>query len=671
MLKDMKLVVVESPTKARTLSRYLGGEYKIEASMGHVRDLPAKGGMGIDIEHNFEPTYEVPSSKKKTVTALKQAAKSAKVIYLATDPDREGEAIAHHVAYLLGKHDYKRVTFHEITKEAIEHAMESPGKISKDLVDAQQARRVLDRLVGYTLSPVLWKKVRRGLSAGRVQSVAVRLIAEREAEIEKFKPEEFWDIFVTLEAKKGKFIVELTRKKGKIYKAKNEKDAKEVVTYLKKSEYNVVDVDQKKQSSSPPPPYTTSTLQQAASSRMGWSSKKTMSTAQALYERGYITYHRTDSFNLAASAVEAGRKHIESAYGKEYVPEKPRFYKTKSKSAQEAHEAIRPTDPSKSPDEIKASKMLEAQQKLYGMIRNRFLQCQMSDAVYDMTKISVEAGGEYGLEAKGKVMIFDGWMKLGKSIDDVIVPEVAVGEELKYIDVDPQQKFTQPPGRYTEASLIKELEKRGIGRPSTYASIISTIQDRMYVVKEERKFMPTAVGVAVNSFLVDNFDKVMAYDFTAKMEDDLDEIAEGKQNWVEVLKSFWDPFEKKVKGVEKNAKRVEVPVEKTGKKCPTCKVGEVVIRTGRFGKFLSCSRFPECDYTEQYVEYVKGRKCPEDGGRIIERTTRRGSTFFGCENYPKCKWAVWKMPKAGEKLPTLAQVEAAREKRKKTSNKSK
>lgn len=665
----MKLVVVESPTKARTLSRYLGDGYVIEASMGHVRDLPVKGGMGIDIEKGFEPTYEIPETKKKAVNTLKKAAKGKTEIYLATDPDREGEAIAYHVAHILGKHDYKRVTFHEITKEAIEHAIEKPGKISMNLVDAQQARRVLDRLVGYTLSPVLWKKVRRGLSAGRVQSVAVRLIVEREEEIDKFKPQEYWDIFVSVEAKSGKFVIELTKKNGKPFKVEREKDAKEVIAELKKGKYRVVDVDQKKQSSSPPPPYTTSTLQQAASSRMGWSSKKTMSAAQALYERGYITYHRTDSFNLANSAVEAARKLIASEYGTDYVPEKARFYKTKSKSAQEAHEAIRPTNASTKPDDIKAKKMLEDQQKLYRMIRNRFLQCQMSDAVYDMTKVSVEASEKYGLEARGKVMIFDGWMKLGKSKDDEILPEISVGEELKYLDIDPQQKFTQPPARYTEASLIKELEKRGIGRPSTYASIISTIQDRMYVVKEDKKFQPTAVGTAVNSFLVQHFDKVMAYDFTAQMEDDLDEIADGKKEWVKVVGNFWDPFEKKVKRVEKDAKRVAVPVEKTGKKCPECKEGELVIRTGRYGKFLSCSRFPDCEYKDQYVEYVPGRKCPEDGGRIIERSTRRGSTFYGCENYPKCKWAIWKMPKKGEKLPTLAQIEKSREKRNKSKSK--
>lgn len=649
----MKLVIVESPTKAKTLSKFLPKEYTIESSMGHIRDLP-KSGLGVDVDNDFTPEYVPLASKKKQIAVLRKYAKTAEDIYLATDPDREGEAIAFHVAYLLGKHDYKRVTFHEITRDAIEHAMKEPGSINDQLVDAQQARRVLDRLVGYKLSPVLWKKVRRGLSAGRVQSVAVRLIIEKEREIEAFEIKEYWEIFVELLGTKDKenkesFIAQLSKKDSTVVKIGDENTSKKIVSDLKDAKYVISDVSERKHRSSPPPPFTTSTLQQTASRIMGWSSKRTMSVAQQLYERGYITYHRTDSFNLASSAITQIRAYIGKTYGDKYLPKKLRLYKTKSKSAQEAHEAVRPTDVKVEAESLKGSKINSSHHRLYELIRNRLLQCQMTDAEYDKSTILVSAG-VYELVARGNRLLFDGWLKLGKAQDDMLLPKLVSGEELELKDIDPQQKFTKPPARYSEASLIKELEKRGIGRPSTYASIISTIQDRMYVEKQEKRFHPTSIGFAVTDFLVTNFGKVMAYEFTAQMEDDLDAIAEGTKKWVKVLSDFWKPFIKKVEDVEKNAMRVEIPTEKTGKTCPTCKKGDVVIRTGRFGKFLSCSRFPDCDYTEQHVEYMEGVVCPDDGGRVIVRTTRRGKTFYGCENYPKCKWATWQKPKPGQEL---------------------
>ena len=638
----MDLVIVESPTKAKTLTRFLGNDYKIEASMGHVRDLPEKGGgLAIDVEHDFEPNYQVLSSKKKRVAELKALAKNAKVIYLATDPDREGEAISYHVQHLLSergaKKEFKRVTFHEITKTAILDALSHPGVVNMDLVNAQQARRVLDRLVGYTLSPVLWKKVRRGLSAGRVQSVAVRLIVEKEKEITSFKPEEYWEIFANLKVTaKGELKVELVKIDGKAANINNGEMAGKVVADLDGATYKVLNVSNEEQKSSPQPPFTTSLLQRAGSNMFGYSAKQTMQIAQSLYERGLITYHRTDSYNLATEAVVAARSYIEKNYGAEYLPAAPRVYKTKAASAQEAHEAIRPTN-------LEALPELEGRdKKLYELIRNRFLQCQMQDARYDKTTILVGAGN-YELKADGKRMIFDGYMRLGKSTDDVFLPQVTSGEVLPLIKVEPIQKFTQPPARYSEAGLIKELEKRGIGRPSTYAAIISTIQDRGYVAKEEKRFHPTAVGIAVVEFLTTNFDNVMAYEFTARMESDLDAVADGKKKWVEVVRSFWTPMNETVKKVEETGSRVKVAVETTGEKCPKCNQGEVIIRTGKFGKFLSCDRYPECDYKAQYVEYAGTHLCPTCGGRVVIKKSRKGK-FYGCEKYPECKWAAWKLP---------------------------
>jgi DNA topoisomerase-1 len=640
----MDLVIVESPTKAKTLSKFLGSAFKIEASMGHVRDLPEKGGgLAIDVDHDFEPKYEVLANKKANVANLKRLAKDAGVIYLATDPDREGEAIAFHVQYLLGKHDFRRVTFHEITKTAIEDALKHPGEVDIRMVNAQQARRVLDRLVGYTLSPVLWKKVRRGLSAGRVQSVAVRLIVDKEREIKAFIPEEYWEIFVDLKAQ-ADLRVQLFKIAGKPAKIGNTELANTVIADLGRATYLVSGLTQEEQHSSPFPPFTTSLLQRAGSNVFSWSAKMTMQIAQSLYEHGLITYHRTDSFNLAAEAVAMARGYIASTYGEDYLPKEVRIYKTKAASAQEAHEAIRPTDVTKIGSDLTAAGMTVRHQKLYDLIRSRFLQCQMADARFDKTSILVEADSKYQLKADGKRMIFDGYLKLGKSSEDVFLPEVKAKDVLSLIKVDPVQKFTNPPARYSEAGLIKELEKRGIGRPSTFAAIISTIQDRGYVVKEEKSFHPTAIGEAVVDFLVTNFGNIFAYDFTAKMDTDLDLIAEGKKMWVPTVREFWDPLSVQVKAVEETGERVKVKVQTTGEKCPDCPEGEIVIRTGKFGKFLSCSTYPECKYTKPFVEYIEGAVCPQDGGRVKAMKSRKGAKFFGCENYPTCKWAAWKLP---------------------------
>ena len=667
----MDLVIVESPTKAKTLSKFLGDGYKIEASMGHVRDLPEKGGgLAIDIEHDFEPKYEVLSKKKTRVSELKRIAKDAKVIYLATDPDREGEAIAFHVQYLLESENskskkpnnkqFKRVTFHEITKTAIEDALKHPGSVDMPMVNAQQARRVLDRLVGYTLSPVLWRKVRRGLSAGRVQSVAVRLIVDKEREIRAFVPEEYWEVFVDLlvgrkSSELTELRVQLVKIEGKPAKIGDGETAKQIIDDLKKAEYKVSDITKEQQHSSPYPPFTTSLLQRAGSNVFGWSAKMSMQIAQSLYEQGLITYHRTDSYNLADEAVEMARGYIEQTYGKEYLPDQPRVYRTKAASAQEAHEAIRPTDVDRVGASLTSGGMTSRHQKLYDLIRNRFLQCQMADARFDKTSIIVDASAKrsFTLKADGKRMIFDGYLKLGKTGEDVFLPEVVSGETLSLIKVDPIQKFTNPPSRYSEAGLIKELEKRGIGRPSTYAAIITTIQDRGYATKEEKSFHPSAIGEAVVDFLVTNFGNVFAYEFTAKMEADLDLIAEGKKKWVPTVREFWEPLAAQVAVVEETGERVKVKVESTGQKCPDCPEGEVVVRTGKYGKFLSCSTYPECKYTKPYVEYIEGVVCPQDGGRVKAMKSRKGHKFFGCENYPECKWAAWKLPGKSDKIENV------------------
>lgn len=644
----MQLIIVESPTKARTLSRFLGSSYDVEATTGHIKDLP-KSKLGIDIEHNFAPEYIEVAKREDTIKVIKSKSKKAKGVFIATDPDREGEAIASHVKEIIdGKGKVERIAFHEITKEAVEEAIKNPREIDFNLVDAQIARRVLDRLVGYKLSPLLWKKVRRGLSAGRVQSVAVRLIVEKEREIEKFKPVEFWEIAAIVETPKSqKFQVMLVKDS-----VSDKKTADKIISDLKKAKYKILEVKKRQVSKNPYPPFTTSTMTQAAARIMGWSSRKTMSIAQKLYEEGLITYHRTDSLNLSSSAVNKARELIKKEFGDTYLPEKPRFYKTTSKMAQEAHEAIRPTGLSRKLKETK-SKFFEDEQRLYELIWSRFIACQMTQSVYDETTIDVGAD-DYLLRASGQIMKFDGWRKVIPAKKDaesevVILPEVEKDTDLKLEKVWGDQKFTQPPARYNEASLIKTLEKLGIGRPSTYAPTISVIQIRNYVEKNENKqFVPTTIGVAVNDFLIKNFPDTFDYQFTAEMEGELDFVAQGKLAWVKTIKEFWSPFDKKLKDVEKNSKRVKIEVEKLGKKCPECKEGELVVRMGRFGKFVSCSRFPDCKFTEKYLEKV-GVKCPEcKEGDVIVKKTSKGRKFFGCSRYPDCKYASWRSPKKEE-----------------------
>ena len=625
----MDLIIVESPTKANTLNKFLGKDYSVIASKGHIKDLP-KSKLGIDIDKDFAPSYEVVAKKADVIKDILAGAKKAKIVYLATDPDREGEAISAHINEILNSKNTKRITFHEITKEAVEEAIANPGKVDENLVDAQIARRVLDRLVGYKLSPLLWKKVRRGLSAGRVQTVVVKLIVEKEREIEAFKSEEYWEIYCLVKKDK-EFSIQLIKEK-----VTNQKDAEKIVEDLKKAKYTVLSVDKKEVKKSPFPPFTTSTLTQAMARNFGWSAKKTMTGAQKLYEEGLITYHRTDSTNVSISAVEKLRKYIKDTYGDSYLSVTSRLYKTKSKVAQEAHEAIRPTNVAVTSSNEEAT--------LYAAIWKRFMATQMAESIFDQTVIDVQAS-DHTLRANGQVLKFDGWSKLfSKNPEEVILPEVKVGDVLQLIKVDPQQKFTQPPARYGEAMLIKMLEKLGIGRPSTYAPIITTIQIRNYVEKKEGRFYPTSIGIAVNDFLIKYFPDVFEYSFTAGMEDDLDNIATGVNKWVPTIRKFWDPFSKKLDKVTDNSKRVKIETEKLGIKCPDCKDGELVVRIGRFGKFISCSNFPECKHTEKFLEKT-GEKCPEcKVGDVIVKKSKKYRKFFGCSRYPECKWASWKKP---------------------------
>jgi DNA topoisomerase-1 len=681
----MKLVIVESPTKAKKLKAYLGEGYQVEASVGHVRDLPKKT-LGIDVANNFEPVYEVNPDKKKVVSHLKSLSSGVDTVYLAMDPDREGEAIAWHVQTLLqgskkagakGKGpEFVRATFHEITKQAVLEAINHPSELNLALVDAQQARRVLDRLVGYEVSPVLWKKVRRGLSAGRVQSVALRLIAEREREIEAFIPEEYWEVSVGLNTAdlqpqpaffqdgkpveptpEGGLIVALDKVKADKFAAKTKAEVEPIVSDLKTAHYTVSGVERKERQRQSLPPFTTSTLQQASANRCGFSAKQTMMLAQQLYEEGLITYHRTDSVNLATSAVEMARAYIQSQFGPEFVPEKPRYFAQKSKNAQEAHEAVRVTDVAVTAGQLEGhGQLTERHARLYDLIWRRFLASQMTSAVYDQTAISVlakttaasAANSEYTLKASGSIQKFAGWTTLFDQTEDQILPSLKPDQKMFFGGLQPDQKFTQPPPRYNDASLVKELEKRGIGRPSTYASIISVIVDRGYVERTDKKFFAMAVGLAVSDFLLANFPEIMDYDFTASMEEDLDSVARGEKEWRAIVAAFYGPLSKKIATVVKEAARTQIPVEHTGEKCPQCGEtdgGEIVIRSGRFGKFKSCSRFPDCKYAENLVNKLADRHCPLcNQGDILVKKTRWGKPFFGCSRYPDCDWASWQQP---------------------------
>jgi len=672
-LKNRKIVVVESPTKAKTLSKYLKG-YEILASYGHIRDLP-KSELGIDLEHDFKPHYIIPRDKRKRVNAFKKSLEGKRWIYLATDPDREGEAIAWHIAELVkemvaGKsREIKRVAFHEITAEAIQKAFKEPRLIDLPLVCAQQARRVLDRIVGYRLSPLLWQKVKRGLSAGRVQSVAVRLIVEREEEIRAFKPQEYWNLKAIFQTQDGaSFEAQLIKKNDKPINLKNESTVNEILAELKQSAFEIAEVQEKQVSKNPSPPFMTSTLERQASN-FGFSAKRTMQAAQSLYEQGYITYMRTDSLNLAESFLRETRSLIEKDFGGKFLPPKPKYYKSQAKVSQEAHEAIRPTNPFFRSDADVKVKLSRDEFLIYSLIWKKAVASQMMPALFNQTTVDINSqkldgvGTNYLFRAIGRQLEFKGYFALypekeeanGEKEEEILLlPKLSSGQKLKVKEFLPQQKFTEPPARFTEGSLIKALEDYGIGRPSTYAPIISTIQERYYVEKIEKKFFPTKIGETVNKFLFDHFPDLLNYDFTARMEENLDEIARGKEKWVEVVRAFYVPFEKLYNQVYENAQKVEVELEKSSEICEKC--GKpMVVRVGRFGKFLACSGFPECKNTKPLVKKTD-LKCPQCGDDIVLKRTRRGKVFYGCSNYPKCSFASWRKPT--QKGTTLKETES-------------
>jgi DNA topoisomerase-1 len=715
------LVIVESPAKAKTINKFLGKNFLVMASVGHIKDLP-KSKLGVEIDKDFEPQYVKIKGKAKTITELKKAGKTAEKIYLAPDPDREGEAIAWHIADEVDKDRKKthRVMFNEITEKAVKEAMTHPTSLDKNKFDAQQARRVLDRLVGYQVSPILWDKVRRGLSAGRVQSVAVRLICDREREIQAFIPKEYWSITAEFEGRGDEpgFTAKLAKKDGKKLEINNGDEAGAIVTELTGADYKISGIEKKETKRNPAAPFTTSKLQQEASRKLGFTAKKTMMFAQQLYEGvelgdegpvGLITYMRTDSTRISGEAVEEVRGYIEAKYGADYLPEKPRFYKTKKKS-QDAHECIRPTYFDHPPDKVK--KFLSRDQlRLYTLIWNRFVACQMAHAVIDQTRVEITAL-KYLFAATGSVVKFPGFMAVyiegqdngngngDKADAPATLPNLTKGDLLILLALNPEQHFTQPPPRFTEASLVKELEENGIGRPSTYAAIISTIQDRGYVEKDARQLKPTELGFLVTDLLVESFPRILNVEFTAHMEEELDKVEEGRVEWHETMREFYGPFKENLEKAQKEMKNVKAeevptdivcdkcakvmvikwgrlgkflacsgypecrnttdfttdengkvePVEKkveTDEKCPECDA-PMVVKNGRFGRFLACSKYPDCKTTRPYST---GVPCPEEGcgGMLVERRTKKGRVFFGCSNYPKCKHAAWKLPKNEKK----------------------
>jgi len=645
----MQLIIVESPTKGKTIQKFLGPNFRVLSSFGHIRDLP-KSKLGIDIKNNFEPEYIIPLKAKKTAKILKEEAKKAQLTILATDEDREGEAIAWHLSQVLNLNDknlYQRIVFHEITKLAIEEALKNPRKIDLNLVDAQQARRILDRIVGYKLSPFLWKKLMRGLSAGRVQSVAVRLVADREKEIKKFISQEYWEIKAFFEKSKKEFEAILIKKDGKnIPKLgiKTGKEANKIIRNLTGAEYKITNIEKKELKRNPLPPFTTSTLQQESWQRFRMPAKITMKVAQNLYEKGFITYHRTDSLNLSNLSLFEAKDFIMDNFGKDYWAGFPRKYKAKGK-VQEAHEAIRPTYPNKTPEQTKIqAKLDDSQFRLYDLIWRRFIACQMAQAIFDGTSVEIEAKN-YIFLTTGQTLKFDGFLKIYPAkFKETELPLLEKNEILNLIGLKPFQHFTKPPPRFTEATLIKELEKNGIGRPSTYAPILSTIQERNYVEKnEEKRFLPTEIGILVNDLLVKHFPKIVDIKFTAKMEEDLDEIASGKIKWIKVMREFYNPFEKNLLKKEKEVTKKDL-TEKTEKKCPKCGAF-LLIRLGKFGKFYACSSFPKCKYTEPLPPTKIGVKCPKcKKGEIVERKTKKGKIFYGCNLFPKCDFALWEKP---------------------------
>ncbi len=673
------LLIVESPTKAKTLGKFLGSKYKILASYGHVRDLP-KLKLGVDVDKNFEPTYVIPTKAKKVIAELKKASKIAEHTILATDQDREGESISWHLAEALKLKDPQRIVFHEITKTAIDEALAHPGKIDMNLVNAQQARRVLDRLVGYKLSPFLWKKVSKGLSAGRVQSVTVRLVVEKEEEIKKFIAVEYWTVEALLQQQitnhksqitnKSKiqndenpkqFLTTLIKKDGVSVdklEVKNQQEADEILEGLENAEYKIEKVEKKETKKNPLPPFTTSTLQQSASNKLGFSSKFTMSLAQKLYEEGHITYHRTDSLNLSQSSLSDAEKFITESFGKNYS-NGFKFYKA-GKGAQEAHEAIRPTSAQKTPESLSGE--LEAPRlKLYTLIWQRFVASQMVPAIFDSTAVEIKAENPnfgsvtskvYTFGANGQVLKFDGFLKVyPMKFGEFEMPELKEEEVVDLVNITPTQHFTEPPARYNEASLIKALEKHGIGRPSTYAPTLSTIQARNYIAKNEQKrFYPTEMGNIVNEVLVKNFPEIVDIDFTAKMEKELDEIAEGKDTWQKTCKDFYVPFAKNLKEKYEDVQKQNTDIA-TDKICSKCEK-PMIEKLGRFGRFYACTGFPECKHTESLVKTEGSAKpitldivCPKCGkGNMAAKRSKRGKIFYGCDQYPACDMATWDKP---------------------------
>ena len=652
-----KLIIVESPAKANTIKKFLGGNTKVVASMGHIRDLP-KSKLGINIENNFEPEYINIRGKGNLIKELKTDAKNAKKVYLATDPDREGEAIAWHLSNILNVDEKKvtRVTFNEITKTAVQKAIKEPRDIDINLVDAQQARRVLDRIVGYKISPVLWKKVKRGLSAGRVQSVAVKLIVDREEEIEKFIPEEYWNIYAELIDKKTnkKFEAKFYGKSGKKQEIHSQEEVNEILATIKKATYIIEEVKKSEKKRTPAPPFTTSTMQQEASRKIGFSIKKTMSVAQGLYEGvkiqdkgivGLITYMRTDSTRISEEARATAKKYITETYGENYYEN--RYYKT-NKEAQDAHEGLRPTYAELEPEKIKDS-LTKDQYKLYRLIYNRFMASQMASAVYDTMSVTINAN-DYTFKANGQNLKFKGFMTLyvegtdGKEEKEAgMLPELIQDEIVKLEKIEPKQSFTEPPARYTEASLVKTLEEKGIGRPSTYSPTITTILERRYIEKEQKQLLPTELGKIVNKLLCENFADVINVEFTAKVETEFDNIAEGKENWKKMIEEFYGPFEENVERVEKELEHVELVDEVSDIPCDKC--GRMMVyKYGRFGKFLACPGYPECKNTKPIVETIE-EPCPKCGGTIQVRKAKNKRKYYICENNPQsCDYISWNKP---------------------------
>lgn len=656
-----KLIIVESPAKANTIKKFLGGRTKVVASMGHIRDLP-KSKLGVNIENNFEPEYINIRGKGDLIKSLKKDAKSAKKVYLATDPDREGEAIAWHLAHLLDipEESKSRVTFNEITKTAVQKAIKEPRQIDINLVNAQQARRVLDRIVGYKISPVLWKKVRKGLSAGRVQSVAVKLIVDRENEIESFIPEEYWNIIANLldTKSKKKFEAKLVGKDNKKIEIHTKEEVDEILKAIDEAKFIVSDVKKGERKRNPAPPFTTSTMQQEASRKLNFSLKKTMSVAQTLYEGvkipekgtvGLITYMRTDSTRISEEARTIAKEVIEGSYGEEYYEN--RYYKTKA-DAQDAHEAIRPTYIEIKPDQIKES-LTNDQYKLYKLIYNRFLASQMKSGIFDTLAITINANN-YNFKANGQAIKFKGFMTLyvegTDEKEDVIgqIPLLEVGQEVKKEKLESKQSFTEPPPRYTEASLVKALEEKDIGRPSTYSPTITTIIARRYIEKEAKQLVPTELGKVVNKLLTENFPDIINVEFTADIENEFDEIAEGKENWKQMISEFYAPFEKVLEKVEKELEHVELEEEVSDVPCEKC--GKMmVVKYGRYGKFLACPGYPECKNVKPYIETIE-EPCPKCGAKVQIKKTKTRRTFYICENNPdKCDYISWSKPKKEEK----------------------